>query len=79
MKKLDLHGLTHYEAKETVDLFLNGMIFSAYRNKRSMDPVKIITGNSDAMKNIVKTIANELKLNVCDFGNGELIVEEFLI
>ncbi len=50
----------------------------AYRKKRSMESVKVITGNSEAMKNVVKKVARELQLNVTDLGFAELTIDDFL-
>ena len=52
-KELDLHGVRHSSAAETVEEFLLTHDL----------PVSIITGNSIAMKNIVKDILEKKKLN----------------
>lgn len=49
---LDLHGKTHQEAKEEVQASL---LTASSVGSFDMD---IITGNSDAMKNIVKEVCN---------------------
>lgn len=51
MKVLDLHGSKHHEVDESVRKFLNFIDL----------PCLIVTGNSNAMKEIVKNI-------VCEYG-----------
>jgi DNA-nicking Smr family endonuclease len=78
VKHIDLHGLTHIEAEKAIDSLLNECMIHAYRKKRSMESVKVITGNSEAMKNVVKKVAKELQLNVTDLGFAELTIDDFL-
>jgi len=54
---LDLHGKTHKEAEEEVQASL---LAASIAGSFDMD---IITGNSDAMKNIVKEICNNHNFN----------------
>ena len=49
MKTLDLHGIKHHQADETIRRFLN---FAEL-------PCEIITGNSEEMRKIVIDVVNE--------------------
>ena len=49
MKRLDLHGVTHEKAETLVYNFL-------FNNNL---PVKVVTGKSEPMQNIVKKIVGE--------------------
>jgi len=52
VKVLDLHGKTHTEARFLIEEFI----------LLNETPVKIVTGNSDKMKIIVKEIADKHKM-----------------
>ncbi len=52
VKVLDLHGKTHVEARYLVEEFM----------LLNETPIKIVTGNSDQMKIIVKEIAEKHKM-----------------
>ena len=54
MQTLDLHGLRHWEAEEAVHIFVN---------KHWGKELRIITGNSIFMKNLVCEILNFYQLN----------------
>ena len=54
MKILDLHGLRHHEARNACHLFIND---------NWGEELKIITGNSKIMKNLVCEILIFYKLN----------------
>ena len=68
MKIIDLHGLRHEEAKGQVELFIND---------NWGDCIKIITGNSEAMKNIACEVIQEYNLDYVrsDFW-GYIIIKE---
>ncbi len=54
MKTLDLHGLRHWEAEEALHIFIN---------ENWNQEMRIITGNSVYMKNLVCEILIFYKLN----------------
>ena len=56
MKALDLHGVKHRDVGNRVDTFIR-------QNKQSL-PIKIITGNSLDMQNIVKGVVNLYRLSM---------------
>jgi len=56
MKRLDLHGLRHEEAKRATIRFIE-------ENWNSDDEAQIVTGNSNYMQRIVIDVLNEYKLN----------------
>ena len=69
MKTLDLHGIRHKEADESVRRFLN---FTQL-------PCQIITGNSSEMKRIVKNIIDEYEWFCYErdsYNYGTLIIVE---
>ena len=69
MKILDLHGVRHHQADETVRRFLNYVDL----------PCEIIVGNSQKMKKIVKLVVEEYgwKFHEKDSYNyGSLIIVE---
>tara|TARA_Y100000593_G_scaffold76625_1_gene141713 strand:- start:1156 stop:1368 length:213 start_codon:yes stop_codon:yes gene_type:complete len=64
MKTIDLHGLRHWEADEALHIFIND---------NWGDEIRIITGNSTYMKNLVCEILIFYKLtftldNPCNMG-----------
>ena len=71
MKKLDLHGKNYKESKFLVNIFIE--------NNLDCLPIKIITGNSNKMKEIVVEAINKKNLN-CNYQDhhnlGSLIVTE---
>ena len=69
--KLDLHGVRHHEVHDKVDKFIGGHIFEKKTNS-----VKIVTGNSPRMKEIVKETLSQYQLDGKEdfFNNGCLIV-----
>ena len=69
MKKLDLHGKNYNESKFLVDIFIENNLDSL--------PIKIITGNSLQMKNIVKDVLNNYNLTCryeSQYNLGSLII-----
>jgi DNA-nicking Smr family endonuclease len=56
MKRLDLHGLRHEEARRAVIRFTED-------NWNTGEEVQIITGHSARMKSIVVGVLDEYKLN----------------
>ena len=56
MKILDLHGLTHNKARESVIRFVE-------RHWMSKKEAKIITGNSIKMQKVVCVVLDEYKLD----------------
>ena len=71
MKKLDLHGKNYKESKFLVNIFIE--------NNLDCLPIKIITGNSNKMKEIVVEAINKKNLN-CNYQDhhnlGSLIITE---
>ena len=71
MKKLDLHGKTYFESRTLALTFVENNINDL--------PIKIITGNSNAMIEIVQDIATKkgLKYDFESYVNlGALIITE---
>jgi DNA-nicking Smr family endonuclease len=56
MKKLDLHGLRHEEAKRAVIRFVED-------NWNNEQEAQIVTGHSKKMKEVVMNVLDEYKLN----------------
>lgn len=68
MKTLDLHGLRYNDAKRQLELFIN---------ENWGDKLKIITGNSEEMKEVVCELLNYYDLEFTrDFLFGFIIVKE---
>ena len=64
-KILDLHSIKHSNALLLIEQFI-------HENRNEL-PIKIITGNSRKMKNIVISSAKEMGYNVFDIGKfGEI-------
>ena len=61
MLTLDLHGSTHRDAKRKLELFIN----SNWRRR-----MKVITGNSEAMKDLVCSLLNYYDL---EYERGEFL------
>ena len=73
MKEIDLHGLEHNEVK---NLLGNWLIIEC--NKGNM-PLKLITGKSKRMKDVVTKIANKFNFKVTeplDGNAGVLVIRE---
>jgi len=69
METLDLHGIRHHQADEVTRVFLNFIEL----------PCQIITGNSEQMKIIVKSVVKEYEWFCYEKDNynyGTLIVTE---
>lgn len=66
MPELDLHGVKHADASIIVEDYV----------LLSTPPVRIITGNSNAMKDIVRTVLrkHDYKFQDGDFFNGCIVV-----
>jgi len=60
MNKLDLHGIKHERAKDLVIRFIED-------NWKNSGELEIITGHSNAMKDIVRKVLDEYKL---EYKNG---------
>ena len=56
-KSIDLHGVRHEAARQTVIHFIED-------NWDTDNELEIITGNSEAMKDIVRKVAKEYKLEI---------------
>ena len=56
MAEIDLHGVKHEQVSNLLDRF----IWDAMR--RGLTSIDIITGNSEAMKTIVKDVLSEYEL-----------------
>jgi len=61
-KKLDLHGIRHYDVERLVENFV----------LLNEPPLTIITGNSDKMSNIVLSTLNKHSINWERFTWGEI-------
>lgn len=72
MVEIDLHGLKHSEVEDT----LESMLISYY-NIGSF-PIRVITGHSHKMKNILSTAVNNQKFNMREevYNSGAIIVYE---
>ena len=64
MLKIDLHGFTHKKVKDILPEWL----ITNYNN--GIDDFEIITGNSEQMKQIVKSICSENGFRAEDNWNG---------
>jgi hypothetical protein len=66
MKELDLHGLSHYDVKDVVE---NWVLMNE-------PPLRIITGNSNTMKQLVHEILNQhnMKFYMPAHNEGETVV-----
>ena len=66
MLKIDLHGFTYTKVKDILPEWL----ITNYNN--GIDDFEIITGNSEQMKQIVKSISSENGFRAEDNWNGNL-------
>ena len=69
METLDLHGVKHHQADETVRRFFNFIDL----------PCEVVTGNSENMKNIVRNVVKEYQWFCHEkdsYNYGTLIVTE---
>lgn len=68
MKQLDLHGVSHIEVRDIVENFV--LLHSTEL------PVRIITGDSNRMRNLTTNILNKHKFtyNIPAHNAGEIIV-----
>lgn len=66
MKQLDLHGVSHYDVQDVVE---NWVLMNE-------PPLKIITGNSDRMKELTHKVLKEHKIQfyMPTHNTGETIV-----
>lgn len=66
MKELDLHGLKHYDVKDVVENFV----------LMNDTPFRVITGNSDRMRELVQKVLTEHKFKFYTpaHNSGEIIV-----
>jgi len=71
MKTIDLHGVRHNDVQRKLDVFFWEMI------QKNQSEVRIITGWSDKMKNIVKTICDDYDFITEEeiFNKGSLIIK----
>lgn len=69
--ELDLHGIKHEDVKQTLDKH----IWDCMKKKRSR--LWVITGHSDEMKKIVKTVTSEYGLTAVEsmFNPAEIIID----
>jgi hypothetical protein len=68
MKQLDLHGVSHIEVRDIVENFV--LLYSTEL------PVRIITGDSNRMRNLTTNILNKHKFtyDIPAHNSGEIIV-----
>jgi hypothetical protein len=66
MKELDLHGVSHYHVEDMVENW-------ALMNE---PPFRVITGNSDKMKELVHKVLNrhKMKFYTPSHNSGEVVV-----
>jgi DNA-nicking Smr family endonuclease len=71
MKTIDLHGVRHNDVQRKLDVFFWEMI------QKNQSEVRIITGWSDKMKDIVKTICDDYDFITEEeiFNKGSLIIK----
>lgn len=68
MKTIDLHGFGYHEAKQQLELFIND---------NWGDRIKVITGNSETMKNLVCEVIREYSLEFTrEILDGFIIIRE---
>ena len=64
MNKLDLHGIRHHDVDRLVENFV------LLKDK----PIKIITGNSDKMIELVKDVLNRHHIKYESFKPGQITI-----
>ena len=71
MKTIDLHGVKHIDVQRKLDMFFWEMI------QRKQPEVRVITGWSDEMKKIVKSVCKDYYFKVEEeiFNKGSLIIK----
>lgn len=71
MKSIDLHGMKHKNVQRHLDIFFWEMI------KNKQDRVRVITGLSDQMKDLVKIICKDYNFTTEEeiFNKGSLIIK----
>lgn len=70
MKEIDLHGLKGLQARDEVENFV--LLHSTHL------PIRIITGNSERMRNLCTNILNKhnFKYEIPAHNSGEIIVRQ---
>ncbi len=68
---IDLHGIKHEDVSKLID----ASIYKCLKTKKSR--LWVITGNSQEMKRIVKTVADEHGLTAVEslFSNTDIIID----
>jgi DNA-nicking Smr family endonuclease len=71
MKSIDLHGIKHVDVQRILDVFFWEMI-----QKNHLE-VRVITGWSDSMKNIVRLVCKDYNFKVEEeiYNKGSLIIK----
>ncbi len=71
MKSIDLHGIKHADVQRILDVFFWEMI-----QKNHLE-VRVITGWSDKMKNIVRLVCKDYNFKVEEeiYNKGSLIIK----
>jgi len=70
-KELDLHNVRHQDVQTKLDKFLGE------RMMKGTNEIRIVTGNSDNMKNVVDDVLNDYGLTsqTSPLNNGILIIK----
>jgi len=69
METLDLHGIKHHQADEVTRSFLNFIEL----------PCQVVTGNSEQMKAIVRSVVREYEwfcYEKSNYNHGTLVITE---
>lgn len=66
MRKLDLHGVRHYEVKTIVEEFI-------LMNQNEF-PLEIVCGNSNKMIQLVREVTDRLKVETHTYRYGTIII-----
>lgn len=69
MNTLDLHGVKHQHVCRQIDLF----IYNAISEGKSQ--IRIVTGDSDSMRNIVKVCLSDYEMIGIEITPGVLTVD----
>jgi len=71
MKSIDLHGIKHVDVQRILDVFFWEMI------QKNHSEVRVITGWSDSMKNIVRLVCKDYNFKVEEeiYNKGSLIIK----
>lgn len=67
--RIDLHGKSHLDARRIIEHHIDSLVV-----KGTPQVLKIVTGNSDAMRKLIDEIAKEYGLKPFSLINTEMII-----